>query len=570
MSKFITVFLLLLCVCEIQLSAQDKPKLVVVISYDQLRGDRLEYYKNELSPNGFLRVMQNGVNYTECLYNHANNMTSPGHAIIATGTYPKTNGIVTNEFIDRKRDSLISSVYDSVALVSPRNLYAPTLGEVLKQASPQSKVFSLAIKDRAAVLMGGAKANGAYWLDTKMGGFGTSKFYKLPAWVLDFNNKHIPMQSAGKLWQAIVEKKKMPSPEEINAMLQNLKPGQPPPRPAGGPMTELERETMMDNMQFEGDFPEGGKEFPHRIPEYTSKVFWHGFVKSPFAIDWSFEFAKVCIEKEHLGEDTNPDLLCIGVSTTDDVGHTFGPDSREMKEIVLSADKILATFIEYLDKRLGRDNYIVAITGDHGVTSIPEVAQSHGKDAGRITEKSIVDAVEDYYMRSVVALTADVIGGENEHKNVVVRHIEPPSLFIDTVFLKNTGQNISIAKDTMCAILKRTKGIGIAIRTDDVIAGKCPPDVSKETFELIRNDVFLPRTGDILFYPRENWIIGSKPTTHGTPYRYDRWVPLIFFGNGLIGKIISEPASPDQLFYTLAKELKLTIKNPQNKPLDIR
>lgn len=540
--------------------SRQKPKLIVLIAYDQLRGDRLDFYKDELSKDGFLRVMREGANFSQCYFNHANNMTGPGHATLLTGTYPHRNGIVTNDFIERATDSLVYCTQDSLYKRSPRRLKAPTLGDLLRARTPASKVFGLSIKDRSAIMMTGASANCALWLNPQVGGFATSSYYKLPAWVKAFNERELPRHAAGTEWQARIPRMSAALSEEE---LKNPKPGAPPPG-AGLRLTPLQRSSVMDSVAWEGTFPGGDCAFPHSIPPYSSEHFWEAYIKTPASVEWLFAGAKECIEKERLGSDDTTDILCLGISTTDEVGHVFGPDSREMKEIVLSCDAILASFINHLDNTIGREQYILVISADHGVAPVPESPAARNQGSGRFSEKSIVDAVENYFP------LMDVMGSGTEQKKKVVRHIEPPSLFIDTLVLKTKGMPLHTALDSICAVLKREQGIGIALVTEDVQKGKCPPDIDRHLFDLIRNDVYPARTGEILFYPKPYWLIGSKPTTHGTPYDYDRYVPLMFFGAGVEHKEVTDRVSPADIAPTLAKELKIEMKNIDGKALDLR
>ncbi|MBL8000151.1 MAG: alkaline phosphatase family protein, partial [Candidatus Kapabacteria bacterium] len=463
--------------------------------------------------------------------------------------YAAKNGIVTNEYVDRRKDSLVYCVADSLMGRSPKNMLVPTLGELMKKRNPEAKVYGLSLKDRAAILMTGNNADCALWLDTKQGGLGTSKYYKIPTWLAAFNAKNQPSSAQGRVWEAIGSIYKPPTPDEMNKRMKENN-GQMVPLPRPTPSQLL---SLHDDAEWEGKFPAGGRAFPHKIPSAREPEFWEAYVKSPFSIDWLFDGAKACIENADLGKDTTTDMLCIGVSTTDEIGHLFGPNSREMKEIIIASDRILSGFLTYLDRTVGDGNYVVVVSSDHGVADVPERLRVMGQNpaersAGRIKERDAVRAIESHYsqtfvnsatLNNVPALNMDGTVAQSSQSqsatenDMFVRHIEPPSIFIDTTQFTKVKWNVNAQLDTICAVLKRVPGIGIALKTKDVIAGKKPADMDKDIFSYIRNSVYAQRTGDILFYPSINWIIGSKTTTHGTPYMYDRHVPLFFMGGDI-------------------------------------
>ncbi len=545
------------------------PKLIVVVSYDQLRGDRLEFFKEDLGRKGFARVRAEGVAFDSCVYKHAVNLTAPGHSVLLTGTDPYQHGIVGNDYFDRKEGKMVHATEDTGGVRSPRNLLAPTIGQLLKTASPKSKVFGMAIKDRAAILMTGLKANCALWLQPERGGLGTSKHYQSPAWLQEFNLAHNLRTFGGQTWNASQAAVKLPSPAEMEAHLKSHPGGKPP---ADLPhLTASQIISLNDNMPWEGDFPGGGsKVFPHVIPAYGSDDFWEAFISTPYSIDWIMDAAKLCIQKEQLGKGDHSDMICIGVSTTDEVGHRFGPNSREMKEILISADRSLAGFIDFLDSELGREKYELIICSDHGVAEIPENgSQTGGRIAGRLSRKNVADAMQNPYQNflPVAVDGADVAAQEPKG---FIKQFSPPFIFLDSSVVKGIASTFPAICDTLCGLLRGVQGIGIAIPTHRILANQRPESIDPETFELIRHSVYAPRSGDIVIFPQERWLFGSKPTTHGTPYHYDRWVPLMFFGNGLSPKVVTSPSHPEDLAPTLAEQLELKLPKTDGQPLPLR
>lgn len=550
-----------------ELNAGDKPKLIVVLSYDQLRGDRITRFKDELSDKGFLRAINEGLYFSNCTFNHANTMTGPGHAVLMTGTNPAKHGIVSNEFIERYSNTLVKCVEDSATGKSPRRMKVPTLGDLLIASNSRSKVFGISIKDRASIMMTGQKANCALWLEKKAGGLATSRYYKTPFWLEEFNRKNPVSKYEKTEWNALKPLPVIPRPdalrEQIEKAIKEGKQPPPPPRP-----TELQMLALRDNSPWEADFPGGGKAFPHKIPDYASDDFWEAFIKTPQSIEYLFSAAKTCMEKERLGDDASTDILCVGISTTDEVGHLFGPESREMKEIVISADLILGQFIDYLDDKIGRANYVLVLTADHGVAEVPEYMITRAKEAGRIKESDIVKQINDIFIGGPLQMVAPD-SKAMEEATEIVEHIEPPSIFLNREQIKKAGLNFNTVRDSAVARLERMMGIGIAISTEDVIANKKPESMSDDIFTCIRNACYPPRTGDIMFYPSENWVIRNQGTSHGTPYLYDRSVPLIMMGGGILSRIDSEPSSPTLIAPTLAKVLGLQMKNVDDKAVEL-
>ncbi len=546
--------------------AADKPHLIVLMSYDQLRGDRLSMFRENLSEKGFKRVMSEGVVFDSCMYRHAVNMTAPGHSVMLTGTDPYKSGIVGNEFIDRSKGQQIYATQDTGEVLSARNLLTPTIGDLLKASSPSSKVIGISIKDRPAILMTGQKADYALWLEPSSAGFATSAAYAKPTWLDAFNQSHDLSRFAGETWNPIVPKPKMIDPRELEARLKSEP--MKDPSTLTPPITESERISMNDDVPWEGKFPGGAKSFPHTIPNYGSKDFWEGFIATPFAINWTMDAVKTCVQKEKLGKRGVTDVLCVGISTTDEIGHVFGPNSREMKEIIISCDRSLEAFIDFLDDEVGRENYELIITADHGVAEVPENLAVNGMAGyGRISQKEIKENLMQPFLRfAPVAIESDA---QPSASPGFVKHFLPPFLFLDSAVVTPIAGTFQASCDTLCKVLRATRGIGIALTTASILAGNCPSDMDTATFNLIRRSVYAPRSGDIVFFPKRGWLIGSKTTTHGTPYEYDRYVPLMFFGAGLHQKRVVDGVGPEDIAPTLAKQLKLHLPKCDGSALQI-
>lgn len=521
-------------------------KLVVVLSYDQFRGDFPQKWEHTWGSRGFRRVATEGAYFPHCYYNHANNMTGPGHAVLLTGMYPAKTGIVSNDFFDRELQRRLNCVEDMAVTVigvskpttgiSPVNLAVPTIGDLLREQSPTSKVIAISGKDRGAVLMGGHKANLALWLEPDAGGFTSSTYYvpALPQWVAAWHKQNAIALAAGKVWRQAL-------PDSSY--------------------------TVSDTLAWEGRFPDGDNAFPHTVPNYdNANNFWYGFLLSPWAIEAEFSLARAALEAEQLGSDDAIDILCISVSTTDYVGHLFGPDSREMQDIYYHADRILGDFIDTLDTRVGRKNYVLVITSDHGVAPIPESLLADNIrprfDAGRLRGIDVLDAAEVYLDK-----TFPTGSGAKW-----VREFVASSLFLNDSAVAASGVEKNVIADSLCAFLVRYEGIGIAIARHRLAMDAPLQSVPSEIERRVRNDFFPSRIGDILLYPKMYWISGSTPATHGTPYDYDRHVPLYVFGGGIAFPSESTAAltEPADIAPTLARILDVPLHNTDGKVLPYR
>lgn len=518
-----------LCLIGIACAIQARPRLVVVISYDQLRGDFPARWAKNFSDKGFNLLKNEGAVFANTYFGHAKNITGPGHSVLLTGCNPAKTGITGNNFIEDSCNCLrycaagepASEHGAASTMRSPALLAVPTLGEILLKKFPKSRTVGVALKDRAAVLMAGKQPRTVLWFEPSAGGFTTSAYYDAPRWLESFNRRHNARKAAGWQWQATL--------------------------PDGAP----------DDVEFEGNFPGGRRTFPHRIPNSTADSnFWEAFLCSPKSIELLFEAAKSAVIEEELGADDQPDVLCIGVSTTDFIGHLFGPDSRETEELYPHCDRILGDFIAFLDRRLGREQYVLTVTSDHGVAPIPEVARQYGPvplDAGRIPSAVPIKAIRQRF---------DSLYGARASNDPWVRFFEPPTIFLNTNAMAATGINPSEGAAEARNALKTIPGVGYLATTEELAAGATPDGWPPEFARLMRNDIFPGRSGHIVVFPKQYWLFGSKATTHGTFYDYDRFVPMMFLGGEIQQKHLDISADPADIAPTLAALLGVEMPDP--------
>jgi predicted AlkP superfamily pyrophosphatase or phosphodiesterase len=309
---------------------QASPKLVVILVIDQFRGDYLERYHDEFGPSGFRLFTDKGAYFPACYYDYANTRTAPGHATIGTGTYTSGHGILANEWWVPSAKKVLSSVDDPATKIvgidgnemgaSPHNLLADTLGDELRLATQgNSRVFGVALKDRAAILPTGFSANAAYWIDHATGAWVTSTYYvnEAPRWLVNFNSQKHAEKYLNLDWK------------------------------------DADGQVLDSTAPRDGA---GGKPI-----DYYDLV-----GRTPFANDYEFEFARELIEQEKVGQGTVTDLLVLSLSANDLAGHAYGPDSPQLHAMALALDRQISEFAAFLEKQYGNRFWIV-LTADHGV-----------------------------------------------------------------------------------------------------------------------------------------------------------------------------------------------------------
>ncbi|MCU0329756.1 MAG: alkaline phosphatase family protein [Candidatus Kapabacteria bacterium] len=498
-----------------------KPRLVVVVSYDQYRGDYPPQFARFASSRGFERIRREGTVFANAAYNHASLMTGPGHATILSGMYPYRNGIVANNFCDARLQRCLYCAEDTSHGLSAATMLVPTLGDRLRRLDPRHKNVGIALKDRAAILMAGMSATTALWFDEAAGGFTTSSAYRKPAWLPGLNTRLPFTAYQGRTWRA--------------GLADSLDPA-------------------IDDVMGEGTMSSGRRSFPHRMPMASdSEQYVADFVRSPYSVEYLFAAAVETIRRDALGADSIADVLAIGVSTTDFLGHTFGPDSREVQELYRACDTILASFIDALDTLVGRTHYVLVVTSDHGVAPIPEVirnaaeAQGTTIDAGRIRQATLRRAVDS-------ALTHRYGGPDS----FWVERILEPALYLDTALCQRRNIDIDSAAAYAAAALLALQGMEAALPSAQLSQDVCPEGLSLEHFARIKRSFRPDRCGHVVLFPKRYWIFGSTPATHGTYHDYDRSVPLMFFGGGVGHSTVNDAASPVDIAPTLGRLLGLS------------
>ncbi len=490
-------------------AADDSPTLVVVVSVDQLAYEYLERFRAGFDDAGiFRRVERDGAWFTNCHHRHGITTTAPGHSVQLTGAYPSTNGIVDNGWFDRATAKLIYCVADPKARligpaagdppVSPRNLLADTLGDRLKIVTAgRSKVFGVAIKDRAAILMTGHAADGALWV-SESGKWITSDYYRdqLPSALRTWNASDAPLRFGGKSWDLLYDRGRYRHP-----------PG--------------------DDHFGERPLPGMSAGFPHKIPDAGSRNYVRAVAYSPFGTEMTLEAARLIVADEKLGQDEFPDLLLINLSSNDYVGHTFGPESLEVEDITYRTDRMLGEFVDFLNQRMAGRPWLFVLTADHGVAPIPErvarlkIAAQRDPIAVDSKEKAGTTHQQlETYLRSK-------LGVASSESSLVLSVLESQIyLRADHPALKGLAfvEAQRLARDWMLSQPR----VAAAITREQVLSG----GLNGPLESALRRSFHPRRSGDVLFCLEPYDIEGNVAATHGSPWDYDTHVPLLILEQG--------------------------------------
>ncbi|MBI1177790.1 alkaline phosphatase family protein [bacterium] len=472
------------------------PKLVVTIIVDQMRYDYLERFHDQFSHGGFRFLMDHGAFMTSAHYNYCPTVTAPGHASYLSGTPPAVHGIIGNDWFDRQKKKTIAAVYDPACEgvgttstnihVSPLNFIGSNFADQLR-LQYQSKVVSVSMKDRAAILPGGKKPNGAYWFESRTGNFITSSYYmsKLPDWLNAFNARALAERYRETNWNRLLPASAYQYPDD------------------GVGEDHLIGETNVV--------------FPHVI-HYTTNDHYSAIQPTPFSNELLAELAKAAIEGEHLGDGSVPDLLCISFSAIDLGGHKFGPYSQEMQDLVLRLDRTLEDFFRFLDKRIGLKNCEIVLTADHGVAPLPEFAREYGLDAERVNETTLMTSLSNRLTH--VYGTNDLFLSPNFHYG---------NLYYDFDKLKQRKIKPAALSSTIRKWAFSTGKFEEVYTRTQLLRGDAPGLIGK----MVLNGYNAERSGDIVLTMKPYFIpsSGKTGTTHGTPYAYDADIPMLMFGS---------------------------------------
>ncbi len=492
------------------------PKLVVLIAVDQLRTDYLTRFEG-LYQGGFKWLLEQGAYYPDAAFRHSSTVTGVGHATVATGLHPSTHGIVGNSWYEQVagdvycvEDEDYVSVGGEGPHVSPLRLLADTLGDAIKSKHGGSRVYSFSRKDRSAVLMAGKKADGAFWYSSECGCLVGSSYYNasLPGWLMEFNAEQAASKYAGQTWERLLE--------DVG-LYEKLARSDAFPTEADGEATV----------------------FPHQVPSegYEDKL-----DATPFSDAITLGAAIAALESGELGSDGEPDLLALGLSATDSIGHSYGPFSQEAMDHHLRLDRMLGDFLEVLDRQVGLDNTVIALSADHGVMPLAEELQNRGVDAKRFDSSA-------FWKRAEPAITSCSSGAVDE----VVATASGRQLHWNLEQLGNLGIDRGKASECVADWLSKQPEVDTVVTAEQLLEGQ-----GSDITTLFVNSFYEQRSPHIQVHYREYLFPGGpRGTSHGSAHAYDRKVPVLVVGQGVATGSYSVPAGPEDIAPTLGKMLGL-------------
>jgi len=524
----------------------EPPRLILQITVDQLRGDLPNRYYDRLGEGGFRYLMERGTVYLDAHHRHANTETVVGHATLATGADPAVHGMVANVWLDRETNELTYNVEDPRYPIltagagvdesteldptqrlartdgrSPAAMLVSTFGDELTLFyGGQSKVFGVSVKDRGAITMAGQTGK-AFWFSKAAGQFITSRFYyeEPPDWVDRWNASALPEEYAGTSWELMAD-----------------------------PATYLFPE---DDRPFEIALPGYGRTFPHPFGDADGPYFTTFLTLSPAGDELTLDFAKALIENEQLGADAVPDYLSVSFSSTDYVGHFFGPSSLESEDNFLRLDRTVAELLRFIDERIGLDNTLVVLSADHGGAETPGYLSALGfqtdyVDPGTWDQASAIGALKVRFG----------IGDE------LITTYSHPYVYLDRDLIRTRGLDQAVVEQAVAEELTRFDGVALAVASTDLRTGNLPdtPIIQR----ILRN--YNPsRSGDVYVVFEPNRFINDFDGTvvaasHGSPWRYDTHVPIVFTGPGVAAQRVSRPVETVDVALTLS--LMLGAKPP--------
>ena len=525
------ILLILLSQCGVGTTDQDRPKLVLQITVDQMRGDMPMRYKDRLGEGGFRYLMEKGTHYLNAHFAHADTETPIGHAALFTGTVPAHNGIVAGNWFDKDLGRIIYNVeddrYPEIGKEqkrgkgrSPKNLLSSTIGdELVINNNGRSRVFSVSVKDRGAIIPGG-HAGKAFWFSKSNGEFVTSTYYykDYPDWVNKWNSQKLADRYKGKSWELLHDAS-----------------------------TYIFGE--IDDRPYEQDYYGLGRTFPHPYVS-DSPYYYAALAFSPPGDELVAEFAKALIEHERLGQGTVTDFLALSFSATDYIGHVFGPSSLEAEDNVLRLDRTLEDFFLYVDEHIGLDQTLIILSADHGMCEAPEYMNTWGVEVGRLTSESI----EKGTIRNAVQARLGVPGD-------FIRFYEHPYVYLNEEEIRKTKYNVAEIEKVVAEEILKIPGIVAAITRTDLLNGSVTPTPLNR---MIQNNFHPKRSGHVHVVADQFWYfyyqmddVAKITAMHGSPWSYDTYVPIFFAGHRIPIQKIARPVTPYDIAATIAAYLEI-------------
>jgi predicted AlkP superfamily pyrophosphatase or phosphodiesterase len=520
--------------------ANERPKLVLVLVVDQMRGDYVDKFKGQWT-GGLKRLVQEGAWFREAAYPYAATETCVGHATISTGALPATHGIVANAWWDRDSQAMVTCTSDpsvknagyaggaTTGGDSAWRMRVPAFSDELRfQSGGATRVVTFSLKARAAIMLGGHKADAVTWFDK--GSWVSSTSYGSKEFIEDFVKAHPMKADFNKSWELSLPKSAYFYEEKTTGAV------------------------AADGWDLA---------FPHVLRGKAGngtqdEAFYEQWQTSPFANSYLTKLAENAVDQLGLGKGGGTDFLGVSYSTPDHVGHAYGPRSWEIQDILVRLDKDLAELFAHLDAKVGRGNYVVALSADHGVVPVPEDMQKTGADAGVLHVPEVQEKIEKALEKF------------NFKKPAVARIASSDVFFSAGAYDKL--KNDSAAMRAVLDAIRSVPGVAEVYRAEEL---QDRPATLSPLRTAEANSYFAGRSGDLFIVPKPYWLVSGTPadkardygTSHGTPYNYDQHVPVLLMGWGIEHGEYFERITPADIAPTLASLCGITLAAPDGRVL---
>ncbi|QJR10074.1 Alkaline phosphatase PafA [Usitatibacter rugosus] len=478
-----------------------KPKLVVFMAIDGFPERQLVDYRDQLAPDGFRRFLDRGTWFSDAHYGYAFTVTAAGHATMLTGAYPHQTAIIGNEWRDPVTGEMVYCTGDPTATyighttkkldgTSPKNLKVDTVGDVLRKIDPNSKVIAISGKDRGAILPAGHRGT-AYMYMAQTGQFASTTYYmkEHPPWVTAFNDAKPADAYFGREWKPLLDDASY-------------------------------AKSLPDSQKW---YPKGGA-LPKKMGEGSDKpgpLYYGGLLPSPFGDDLTLNFARAAIVGENLGTDDSPDIISISLSGHDYVNHAYSAESRLSHDHTLQLDRLLQSFYQDLDRMVGKDNYVLILTADHGFMPAPEVSLAAGRNAGRQSGSQAIARIN-------AAL------GKQFGEGAWVKYFSASAAELDKKLIAERKVDLAAITEAARKQLEAEEGVAVAYTRAEIVSNS---RAGAPFFDQMRKSWNAERSGDIQYALKPYWMMTSSTssTTHGSPHPYDTNIPIVFYGPAWIG-----------------------------------
>ena len=508
---------------------ENEIKLVLQITVDQLRGDLPLRFKKRFVSGGFKRFLEKGAYYSNAHYAHADTETAPGHATLSTGGMPAQHGITNSEWWDYDQGKVVYAVEDadfpiigknaiSTAGTSttekgraPTNLLSTTIAdEILLASEDRGKALAISGKDRAAILPAG-KTGLALWLSR--GEFTNSTYYNkdVPKWVKDWNAKKPADNYRGKSWELLLDRDSYWRKDK-------------------------------DNRPYEGYYHHLGGTMPKSYDNKDDDLFYNGLIRTPAGDELLLDFAKYAIDNQKLGQRDTTDYLSVSFSSTDYVGHTWGIGSLEQEDNILRVDRNLADLFDYVDKKIGRNHVLIALSADHGVAEIAEAMVAKRISSGRIPTKKFTEYINKGLSKKF-----------ETDKKLVLRFIYP-YIYLNLKNIEEIDKDVEDVEEEAVKLTMKYPGITYAVSRSDILEGELVSN--SYHYAQIINSFHPKRSGHVHVITNQFFMFGkhktNQPGEHGSVWSYDTYVPVAFSGPGVKKGLYKQRVGPQDIAPTIA------------------